>query len=82
MKLVFEKNEKLEISVTQKEGDESKTFSYVEMIKHLIVAKSLEHAEIIGDFTESEIKSINSMLDHINLEVAEFYSEDNGLDEN
>ncbi len=76
MKLVFNKNEELEISVTQKDGDEVKEFNYVEMIKDLINTKSLEEPEMDGDFTDSEIDSIKTMIEHINTDVSEFYADD------
>jgi len=76
MKLVFNKNEDLEISVTQKNGNEIKEFNYVEMIKDLIHTKNLEEPEMVGDFTDSEIGSIKAMIQHINTDVSEFYSED------
>lgn len=76
MKLVFNKNDDLEISVIQKNGDEEKEFNYVEMIKDLISTKSLEEPEMDGDFTGSEIDSIKTMIKHINTDVSEFYSDD------
>jgi len=76
MKLVFNKNDDLEISVTQKDGDEVKEFNYVEMIKDLISTKRLEEPEMVGDFTDSEINSIQTMIKHINTDVSEFYADD------
>lgn len=78
MKLVFNKNDELEISVTQKNGDEEKEFNYVDMIKDLINTKSLEDPEMGGDFTDPEIDSIKTMIKHINTDVSEFYSDDEG----
>ena len=78
MKLVFNKNDDLEISVTQKNGDEEKEFNYVEMIKDLISTKSLEEPEMNGDFTDSEVDSIKTMIKHINTDVSEFYSDNEG----
>jgi len=75
MKLVFSKNDQLEISVIQKDGDNSIEFKYIDMIKNLINIKSLEEPEMIGDFSDSEKDSIISMINHINSEVSEFYSE-------
>jgi len=74
MKLVFSKNDQLEISVMQKDGSNSIEFKYVDLIKKLINVKALEEPEMIGDFSESEKESITSMVKHINSEVAEFYS--------
>lgn len=73
MKLVFSKNDQLEISVIQKDGNNEKEFNYIDMIKNLINVKSLEDPEMIGDFSESEKDSIISMTEDINSEVAEFY---------
>lgn len=82
MKLVFNKNEKLEISVLHEVGGQSKDFNYIEMIKNLLVSKSLGEPELIGEFTDSEKNSIDSMVKHINLEVANFFSEEKEMDEN
>ena len=78
MKLVFTKNEALEISV-HKLSDSNKTeFNYVDMIKELIKNEKLDTPELIGEFTEAEKESINSMVKHINTEVANFYSDNEG----
>lgn len=71
MKIIFRKNDESEISVFQKIDGEEKEFSYIDMIKQLINTKELEEAEIDGEFTEAEIKSINSMVSFINKEVAQ-----------
>lgn len=70
MKLVFKKSKDAEISVFQKLDDQEKEFSYVDMIKCLIKSKKLEQPEICGEFTEAEVKSINSMVRHINSRVS------------
>lgn len=74
MKLVFRKNEKQEISVLSKDGDNIAEFNYIDMIKNLINVKRLEEPELDGDFSDSEQASIFSMISHINNEVNEFYS--------
>ena len=76
MKLIFSKNENLEISVRQIIDGANKEFNYVEMVKKLIETRKLEAPEIEGDFSDSEKQSINSMIAHINSDVLEFYSED------
>ncbi|WP_432460986.1 hypothetical protein [Agarivorans sp. QJM3NY_25] len=76
MKLIFSKNEQLEISVELHDGENSKEFNYVDMVKHLIHIKRLDSAEVIGEFSEAEKASIDSMVTHINSEVAGFYIED------
>ena len=76
MKLVFRKNEKQEISVLSKDGDNEAEFNYIDMIKSLINVKQLEEPELDGEFSDSEKASISSMISHINNEVTDFYSED------
>lgn len=76
MILVFSKNDENEISVLRRVGDDTKEFSYVELIKSLIEIKTLEPPAIDGDFSESEKESITNMVEHINNEVAEFHSEE------
>ena len=76
MKLVFSKNEKQEIVVQSKVGDETFDFSYVNMIKSLIDSRALEATEIDENFSDAEKESILKMVNHINKEVEEFYAED------
>ena len=76
MKIIFKKSKEDEISVSVKDGDKEKEFKYIDMIKSLIVSKKLNQPEIHGDFTESEVKSIKSMIKFINDEVDEFYKEE------
>ena len=76
MKLAFSKNEKQEISVLSKDGDNTVEFNYIDMIKNLIIVKQLEEPEFNGDFSESEKESVFSMINHINNEVTDFFSED------
>lgn len=78
MKLVFTKNEELEISVHKLSGNNKTKFNYIDMIKELIKDKKLDASELNGEFTEAEMGSINSMVDHINTEVANFYSDEEG----
>ncbi len=70
MKLVFKKDEDSRISVFQKVDDQEKDFSYVDMIKMLIDTKNMEEPEVSADFSEAEIKSINSMVKYINAEIS------------
>ncbi len=76
MKLVFRKNEELEISVHKKSGDSNIEFSYIDMIKELISTQKLDAPELEGEFSEAEKESISSMIEHINDEVANFYSDE------
>lgn len=69
MEIVFKKNDNSEISVFSKVDDHEQDFSYVEMIKALIESKIMEKPEILGEFTEAEKKSINSMVTCINKEI-------------
>jgi hypothetical protein len=81
MKLVFCKNEELEISVHKKSGDSKIEFSYIDMIKELIKTQKLDTPELDGEFSEAEKGSISSMIEHINAEVSNFYSEDDDSDD-
>lgn len=70
MKLVFKKNEESHISVFRRVDGAEQVFSYVDMIKALIKSKEMEEPEILGGFTDAEIKSIKSMAAFINKEIA------------
>ena len=76
MKLVFSKNEDLEITVHQKSGDDKVEFNYIDMIKDLIKTQKLDAPELAGDFSEAEKGSINLMVERINIEVSNFYSDE------
>jgi hypothetical protein len=70
MKLVFRKNESGEISVFRKEVDAEKPFVYVEMIKELIESRTIDEAEVIGNFSDAERGSISSMTRFISEAIA------------
>jgi hypothetical protein len=70
MKLIFKKDEKSLISVFQNVDGQEKDFSYVDMIKTLIVSKKLEEPEVLDNFSEAEINSINRMVTCINEAVS------------
>ncbi|MFX1521842.1 MAG: hypothetical protein ACFFCD_18205 [Promethearchaeota archaeon] len=70
MKLLFKKDEEHEIRVFQEVDGKQSEFSYVDMIKALIESKKMENPDISDDFTEAEIKSINSMVKFINQEIS------------
>ena len=76
MKLVFSKSEELEISVYSLSGGNKAEFNYIDMIKELIKDKKLDAPELIGEFSESEKESVDSMVKHINEDVAKFYSDE------
>lgn len=67
MKLIFRKNEEEEISVFMAQGSDERPFSYTHMVNALIKTHGMEAPEAVGDFTEEELKSINSMVERINL---------------
>lgn len=73
MKLVFSKSEESEISVHKLSNGNKTDFNYVDMIKALIKDEKLVTPELNGDFSDAEKESINSMINHINSEVAHFY---------
>jgi len=69
MKLVFRKDDEMDISVLQKTDDQELDFSYVMMIKSLIRTKKLEAPIVEGSFSDAEKESINSMVTLINEEL-------------
>lgn len=70
MKLVFRKNEAGEISVFRKEAGTEKPFIYVEMIKELIESRTIDEAEVLGNFSEAERGSIKSMTKFLSEAIA------------
>ena len=82
MKLIFNKDENSQISVSQEVEGKKKSFSYVDMIKNLISEKKLEEPQVDDSFSEAEKKSINDMVDFINKEVSVLDEQDpSGLPE-
>ena len=72
MKLIFKKDEDSNIGVSMQIDDNEQTeFSYIDMVKALISSKKMEDAELCGEFTEAEIKSIKTMVAFINKELSE-----------
>ncbi len=71
MKLLFKKNDKSEIGVTQSIDGNEKPFSYVDMIKELIKSKKMDEPDISPGFTTAEVNSINSMVTFINKDISE-----------
>ena len=78
MKLVFRKDENAQIIVLHKTGSEERDFAYVDMINCLLKSNKLEKPEISDGFTEAEKKSINSMVHHINEQLASVATESVG----
>jgi hypothetical protein len=70
MKLIFKKDKECQISVFQVVNGHEQEFSYVDMIKALIESKKMDVPEISADFTDAEIKSINSMVTFINKAIS------------
>lgn len=77
MRLVFKKDENLEISVSSMDDGSATEFKYIDLVRNLMKVKKLDDPELIGDFSESEKLSIASMINHINGVVTDFYSEGN-----
>lgn len=76
MKLVFSKSEELEISVHKRSGDSKIEFSYIDIVKELIKTQKLDAPDLEGEFSEAEKESISSMIEHINEEASNFYSDE------
>ena len=70
MQLIFEKDEDAQVVVRLKFGDEEIKFAYVEMIKALIADGKMEDPKLTGEFTPSEVKSINDMVKYLNDELS------------
>lgn len=70
IKLIFKKDKDAQISVFQNVDNQEIDFSYVDMIKALIDSKKMDEPDISDEFTDAEIKSINSMVSFINKEIS------------
>ncbi len=66
MKLLFNKDKENQINVFLEVDGKQRDFSYIEMLKKLIKKGKLQETEISTGFSDAEIKSINSMVKHIN----------------
>ena len=66
MKLYFSKNGQNEIVVQMSSSTIQEDFSYIEMIKNLLIRNEFEETEYIGDFTDDEKGRIETMLKEIN----------------
>jgi len=71
MKLIFNKGKENQISVLQDIDGKQKEFSYIDMINSLIKSKKIKKPKISDGYTEAEVKSINSMISHINKKISE-----------
>ncbi|MCK4566579.1 MAG: hypothetical protein KAU48_04640, partial [Candidatus Thorarchaeota archaeon] len=63
MKLVFKKDEDRQISVFRNIDGQEQEFSYVDMIKELIKSRKMKEPEISEDFADTEVKSIQRMVE-------------------
>jgi len=70
MKLIFNKDENQQISVFQELDSKQCEFSYVDMIKALMKSKKMADPIISEGFSKDEIKSIKSMISHINKAIS------------
>lgn len=68
--LKFKKIETDKIDVSLNINGSEKQFSYIEMIKALLVDKKMEESVLTGDFTDAEKESIQSMVKHINKQIS------------
>ncbi|WP_353411377.1 hypothetical protein [Arenicella sp. 4NH20-0111] len=75
MKLKFKKDEFQNISVVHQLDNGECSFSYVEMIKHLISFGNIVEPEFDGDFTDAEKESVASMSKYINEAMTELREE-------
>jgi hypothetical protein len=80
MKLVFRKSEDEQISVFQSVDGGETAFLYTELISTLIGDPKLEDAELVGDFTDEEKRSIASMVSSINAVLCDEEADDETSD--
>lgn len=66
MKLTFEKKDPQTIDVKINHEENIQDFDYVAMLKGLLKCGTLDEAELKGDFSDAEKKSIASMVKHLN----------------
>jgi hypothetical protein len=71
MRFHFNKDKDNQINILLEMKGKKQTFSYIEMIKEIIVSGKLEASIISESFTEAEIKSIGSMIGHMNKVIDE-----------
>lgn len=77
MQLSFEKDADGHISVKFKQGDTYEEFLYPEMIKKMYNEKTVDDSEMLGDFTQIEIKSINDLTKELQGIILESASVEN-----
>lgn len=64
MKLIFKKEENNDISVKLQKGTIAIDFTYIEMIKQLLVNNKIDETEF-GNLSQEEITSLEGMLKKI-----------------
>lgn len=62
MQLSFEKQANGEVRVRFKQNDMYEEFSYSKMVRKMFDEKIVADPEIIGNFTDKEIASINGLI--------------------
>lgn len=70
MKLKFSKNSELQPLVALIINNKEQAFTYVEMIKQLILEKGMESPEISNDYSKPESESIIRMVALINEKIS------------
>lgn len=81
MKLVFRKNNQEVITVLQSCNGEERPFVYTDIIKALIKDGKLELPTLEGTFTDEEQRSINDMVNKINIETKAATTASGGTEE-
>jgi len=66
MKLYFSKDEQNEIVVKMSTLTIQEDFSYIQMIKNLLVKNKFKETDFLGDFSDDEKNRIQAMLKNIN----------------
>jgi hypothetical protein len=82
MRLKFVKGADNKICVYIYDNNEYTTFSYPLMIKEMFNDKIVEEAEIEGNFTDVEIKSIKDIIEMLKSSIIQSESSDMEFDDN
>jgi hypothetical protein len=76
MKLIFEKDTNNEINVKLQNGEVTQNFTYIEMVKQLLLNKNFDDTDF-GNLSKDEQGKIKNMLEKISDVFEE--KEENGL---
>ena len=79
MQLSFNKSIDGSIIVELKGEKGNEDFSYSRMIKEMYDDKSVENAEIKGDFSEKEIESIEKLVEELRAAIIDANNIDEGI---